>query len=156
MRACAHVRVYVCVYVRVNVIKTLNQLNDKIKLKNSKNFVAKTRFLRSKVALNLVCLDKVFKLFFSSYIIVLKLTFSFLFIFVIRINIQTYCCGIHRPLYFRAKPLAGKNYHPRVANALKTAYFASSFFAAFASARLRLIASSRSSFFCLSSSARGL
>lgn len=64
MRACAHVRVYVCVYVRVSVIKTLNQLNNKIKLKNSKNFVAKTRFLRSKVALNLVCLDKVFKLFF--------------------------------------------------------------------------------------------
>ena len=64
MRACAHVRVYVCVYVRVSVIKTLNQLNNKIKLKNSKNFVAKTRFLRSKVALNLVCLDKVFKPFF--------------------------------------------------------------------------------------------
>ena len=76
MRACAHVRVYVCVYVRVSVIKTLNQVNNKIKLKNSKNFVAKTRFLRSKVALNLVCLDKVFKPFFSSYIIVLKLTFS--------------------------------------------------------------------------------
>lgn len=116
-----------CVYVRVSVIKTLNQLNNKIKLKNSKNFVAKTRFLRSKVALNLVCLDKVFKPFFSSYIIVLKLTFS-LFVYVIGINIQTYRCGIHRPLYFRAKPLAGINYHPRVANALKTAYFASSFF----------------------------
>ena len=41
MRACAHVRVYVCVYVRVSVIKTLNQLNKQLKLKNSKNFVAK-------------------------------------------------------------------------------------------------------------------